>query len=295
MSTQSTSDSVHGIFISHRSIDKEIANIFVDYLTNCGVNSDFIFCSSLPGNDVRFSISGEIKEHLKNSVLNILIVSNDYYESAYCQNESGIIWFLDTTKLIICMPEITEKNMEGFLNADNKIRRLDVKDDILFIFDVIKPIFSGITTSFAKVNANADKLILAYKEKLKCRIPLIPDSTPRGTNDLEKSILSDEFLIEELAALKYLHSNRSDVFNPEDKCFKAWLNNNSIIIDSQINICEYLYNSGIASIFEWYGDDIVSVKLENKSYRNLIKLSEDTLKYIDKELNKIIEIGELPF
>ena len=89
---------VQKIFISHRSTDKKIADIFENFLTTCGVSYSNIFCSSLPGNDVETKISSEVKENLKASVLNIALLSDDYYQSAYCQNESGIIWFLDTEK-----------------------------------------------------------------------------------------------------------------------------------------------------------------------------------------------------
>lgn len=41
------------IFISHRSIDKNFADILVDFLCGTGIPKDRIFCSSLPGNDVK--------------------------------------------------------------------------------------------------------------------------------------------------------------------------------------------------------------------------------------------------
>lgn len=67
------------IFISHRSTDKEIADMLVDFFSCTGISREAVFCSSLPGNDVNEKISGEVKTALKNSVVNIAILSRDYY------------------------------------------------------------------------------------------------------------------------------------------------------------------------------------------------------------------------
>lgn len=126
------------IFISHRSIDKNFAEIIEDFLTSCGVPANKIFCSSLPGNDIEEEISREIKLNLQQSVINIVLLSKDYYESAYCQNEAGIIWFLDAHKIVIALPEINENCMLGFLNSEYKIRRLDNADDVFSITEQTK-------------------------------------------------------------------------------------------------------------------------------------------------------------
>ena len=77
--------------------------------------------SSLPGNDIDQCISKEVKEALKSSAVNIAILSGDYYESAYCLNETGILWFLDNIPVIpITLPGIDSTNMRGFLgNAES--------------------------------------------------------------------------------------------------------------------------------------------------------------------------------
>ena len=120
------------IFISHRSIDAEIADMLKDYLVATGIPNNYIFCSSLPGNDVNSVISREIKEKIANSSVNIAILSSSYYESAYCTNEEGIIWLQDPEipAVVIGLPEINHTNMHGFLNGDYKLRRLDDLGDM---------------------------------------------------------------------------------------------------------------------------------------------------------------------
>ena len=129
------------IFISHRSMDKAIADMLVDFFSATGFSRSAIFCSSLPGNDINERISAEVKNALQNSVLNIAILSQDYYQSAYCLNEAGILWFLDEVPVIpIALPEITSNNMYGFLNNEYKLRRLDCDTDISYIYDSVSEV-----------------------------------------------------------------------------------------------------------------------------------------------------------
>lgn len=120
------------IFISHRSTDAEVADMLRDYLVATGIPNEYIFCSSLPGNDVAQSISREVKEKIANSTVNIAILSEEYYKSAYCLNEAGIIWLQEpkVPAIVIGLPEMTHTNMYGFLSSDYKLRRLDSATDI---------------------------------------------------------------------------------------------------------------------------------------------------------------------
>lgn len=124
------------IFISHRSTDAAVADMIKDFLVNTGIPNDKIFCSSLPGNDVGEKIAPEVKAHLQKAAINVLLLSHDYYESAYCLNEAGIAWYLDEALVIpIGLPEINHTNMFGFLNSDYKLRRLNDDGDIAYLFD----------------------------------------------------------------------------------------------------------------------------------------------------------------
>ena len=121
------------IFISHRSTDKDVADMLVDFFSGTGIPRESVFCSSLPGNDVKEKISDEVKKALKTSAVNIAILSQDYYQSAYCLNEAGVLWYEDTPVIPIALPEINYENMYGFLNNEYKLRRLDCDTDISYI------------------------------------------------------------------------------------------------------------------------------------------------------------------
>ncbi len=158
------------IFISHRSSDASVADMIKDFLVNAGIPSEKIFCSSLPGNDVNQLISPEVKTHLQKAAINILILSADYYNSAYCLNEAGVIWYLDDVLAVpIGMPEIDHTNMLGFLNSDYKLRRLDNEGDIAYLYDESSERVGGKNSSFSVITRETQKLKERYQNYLGIR------------------------------------------------------------------------------------------------------------------------------
>lgn len=155
------------IFISHRTVDAAVADMIKDFLVSTGIPNEKIFCSSLPGNDVAERIPSEVKTNLHQSALNILILSCDYYDSAYCLNEAGIAWYLDeVTAIPIGMPEINHENMHGFLNAEYKLRRLSEDGDIAYLYDQAKKTIGGKEVSHSVVTQETKKLRDKYKNYL---------------------------------------------------------------------------------------------------------------------------------
>lgn len=162
------------IFISHRTVDCDVADMIKDYLVNTGIPNEKIFCSSLPGNDVNEKIAPEVKMSLKESIINILILSKAYYESAYCLNEAGVVWYLDEAVTIpIGLPEISHNNMIGFLNSDYKLRRLDNDDDIAYLYD----------TAQEKLHCVAEKHSVITRESGKLKERYIKYIAGRDVND----------------------------------------------------------------------------------------------------------------
>lgn len=157
------------IFISHRSSDGAIADALFDFFVATGISRDKIFCSSLPGNDVKEKISVEVRETMKNSCLNIAILSNEYYKSAFCLNEAGILWFQDIPVIPIALPEIQPTDMIGFLNDDYKIRRLDNADDLAYIYDTACAASTSNQSKASVVTAETRKLMLKYQQLLSTR------------------------------------------------------------------------------------------------------------------------------
>ncbi len=158
------------IFISHRSTDQVVADMLLDFFSSTEIPRSAVFCSSLPGNDINEKISAEVKSKLKDSNLNIVILSHDYYQSAYCLNEAGVLWYRDDVRVIpIALPEIDENKMYGFLNSEYKLRRLDSNTDISYIYDVVRETTKVESAKAAIVSNETQKLINRYSDFLKGR------------------------------------------------------------------------------------------------------------------------------
>ncbi len=187
------------IFISHRTEDAQIADMLRDYLVATGIPNEYVFCSSLPGNDVKSMISREVKDKITNSTVNVAILSHGYYESAYCINEAGIIWLQDPQipAIVVGLPEISHANMYGFLNGDYKLRRLDNPTDISAIYDTVRTAVGVSQASFSVAMAASQKLSAHYTEYLKSRVlpAAIPTKTTTSSTLIEEITTDDERVV----------------------------------------------------------------------------------------------------
>ena len=123
----------------------------------------------MPGNDVNEKISGEVKKALKESAVNIAILSYDYYQSAYCLNEAGVLWYEDVPVIPIALPEINSSNMYGFLNNEYKLRRLDSDTDVSYIYDTVSEAVSAHQPKVSIITRENNKLRSRYSEHIKSR------------------------------------------------------------------------------------------------------------------------------
>lgn len=180
------------IFISHRTTDTKIADALHDFFVATGIPSERVFCSSLPGNDVKESIPKEVKDALQNSCLNIAILSRDYYDSAYCLNEAGVFWFQNTLVIPIALPEVEPGNMFGFLDSSYKIRRLDNIDDISYIYDAATRETQAKQSSMVITSRETQKLIARYNELIKQRKESETESPAKVTEASIDELTTDD-------------------------------------------------------------------------------------------------------
>lgn len=234
----------HIIFISHRSIDAEVTEMVKDYLVETGIPNEYVFCSSLPGNDVKHQISVEVREKMKNSTINIAILSRDYYESAYCLNEAGVIWMQDSVPAItIGLPEVTPEKMYGFLNGDNKLRRLDNSDDIAAIYDIIQKGVGAKQASMAIANAASKKLISRYQTYLSKRNAPCQKETEDTPFSIENITTDDEKIL-----LYYIISKKTRKISK--KSFLDWIVQNELFEINIDNAFDLLSSVGRGKIID---------------------------------------------
>lgn len=277
----------HMIFISHRSIDKEIADMLVDFFCGTGVARNTIFCSSLPGNDINEKISDEVKTALKGSAINIAILSHAYYQSAYCLNEAGVLWYEDVPVIPIALPEIDSTNMYGFLNNEYKLRRLDSDTDISYIYDAVCEALSIEQTKVSIVTHESKKLMTKYSAYINTRIQPVPPHVSSQVFSVSDITTDDERII-----LYYVL--QMEVRKVTKEKVTQWLNENEIYhvnIDNAFDLLSSIsggsVNDGTLELgiesFRKYSANAASVLQElQECVDRHTKLSVDTFKEIWK-------------
>ncbi len=256
------------IFISHSSIDKKVAEILMEFLCATGISRDQFFCSSISGNGVMCNISTEIKNALDNSSVNIVILSKNYYQSAYCLNEAGIIWYKNSSVPIvtIALPEITPENMRGFINNEYILRRLDSVDDISWVYDLIYTTLSLQRTNSPTLAAEASKLKEKYEKFLKSIKSLELKTTSLPTVDILELTTDDERIL-----LYYILQKNIRRIPKNDVL--AWLQENEI------------YNVNVDNAF-----DLLSSFDDGTVKDDMLELGINTFRKYSKNKDDIIPI-----
>lgn len=283
------------VFISHRTEDSEYADHLTSFLTMCGISADVIFCSSLPGNDVSKFIPDEIGSALRSSKYNIIILSSSYYESAYCQNEAGIIWFCDTPFIVFALPEIDHYTMQGFINSDYIIRRFDKKNDMLFFKDELAREFSStFVKSSEKIETNIDKLMKSYNQSLSERRVPAGNLSNLKINGLEDKLVIGEFSDAEMLIFLFFYESQKLTIEADQLLLRDWLNSvnvGDIDIDTGLST---LTEDGYMDIEEDILDQPSSYKLNIEKYRELRSLSPKAVEILHVNLeNNLSHIENL--
>lgn len=267
------------IFISHRSTDKVIADMLLDFFSSTEIPKGTVFCSSLPGNDINEKISAEVRARLKDSVLNIAILSRDYYQSAYCLNEAGILWYRDDVPVIpIALPEIDESKMYGFLNSEYKLRKLDCYTDISYIYDVVREAVSARPPKVSVITYETQKLIDRYRKNFETRGEPIPKIISVTASDLTTD---DERIV-----LYYILKN--SVRKVSKDTIIEWLHKNEVFDVNIENAFDLLSSFGSSStvnnnileldikLFRMYSSNVELLLPELKScLENHVRLASD--------------------
>lgn len=269
------------IFISHRSTDKDVADMLVGFFTSSGISRESIFCSSLPGNDVNEKISQEIKLALQNSAVNIAILSYDYYQSAYCLNEAGILWYNDTPVIAIALPEINSNNMIGFLNNEYKLRRLDSDTDISYIYDTVHDAISMKQTKMSIITAENKKLRSRYDNFIKNR------ERPKQTSEeLLTNTISDLTTDDERIVLYYILKKQVRKVSKSD--ILGWLHSDEVYdvnIDNAFDLLSSFDDSSLNG---------ETLELGFKIFRNYSSKSDTIISIlqetVDNHIKKAIDV-----
>lgn len=122
------------IFISHSSKDEKYVSALVDLLCDIGLNTEHIFCSSVPGYGIPldYDIYDFLKQQFQEQDLHVFFVlSDNYYNSPACLNEMGATWILQKNYTSILLPGFEFRNIDGAVNPRQMSMKLDEPQDSL--------------------------------------------------------------------------------------------------------------------------------------------------------------------
>lgn len=128
---ESKNQRTNKVFISHSQRDIVIVEKFVDLLNRIGLNRNTLFCSSVPGFNIKQG-SGDIFNYLKsefnnNNLFVVFMLSKNYYESVACLNEMGAAWVLKNQYQTILLPRFEYNDIQGAINPRSISFKLEDK------------------------------------------------------------------------------------------------------------------------------------------------------------------------
>lgn len=255
------------ILISHQHNNADAANAINEFLNKCGIPKEYIFCSSLPGQDVKTKIDNEIFDAFSSSKLVIVLFSNNYLRSYYCINEAGICWYLDKLSkehhtFIIATDDLNVDDMVGFLDKNYILHNFS--DPLTFnsLYKLVKQMFD--------INVNSDilnKLCISC-----CNTPIYKDlKTIKATKSFNFNDLTDN----ELFYLYYSVNIENPVFCTSD--LFEWLIENEY---TDFNL-EGGYN--LLKNFGWFSSEVT---LSSDSY--VVTISPEVFRELCNDTNKQI-------
>ncbi|WP_434300250.1 toll/interleukin-1 receptor domain-containing protein [Corallococcus exiguus] len=135
------------IFISHAVADKVLVDLFVELLIGgIGISHTDIFYTSQRDQGIPSGkdFKSHIKDQLKETKLTFSLVSENYYNSAFCMCELGAVWIDSKDFIPLLIPPIDFKQLRATLEGvqarkifstedldiirDETIRQLDLKN-----------------------------------------------------------------------------------------------------------------------------------------------------------------------
>ena len=109
------------VFLSHSSADVALATEVRNLLIiGCGVSTNDILVSSLPGNGIPAgtpSFVNYLKKRLENAEIVVLLLSENFFASQYCLCELGATWALGKIYFPLVVPPLSKSELGATLEV----------------------------------------------------------------------------------------------------------------------------------------------------------------------------------
>lgn len=279
------------IFLSHSSKDAKIAEAFKTYLFNIGVDidNDLYFTSN---NDTGIALGNDVLTDIHNELTNakivILLLSKNYYSSAYCMNEMGATWILNKAFIPFILPEIENQTMVGVI-GNNKQYGVINKSVLNTFYDKhIKDIFTKRNRPTNEIENARDIFIsIATQPTTKHEI--------NANNSIMTSVLKPK---PDAKVVQYIDKKKiEDTTNPIDELIvKGFTNIEKLFIKYIIDtervkfMCGWQENNEIEKIKVW--EELTGLLKDTSSDYYKGPLSNKYSNVLQKfEIRKLIEVS----
>ncbi|MBS5801142.1 MAG: toll/interleukin-1 receptor domain-containing protein [Clostridiales bacterium] len=155
------------IFLSHSSKDSEVANAFKEYLFSVGVDidRDLYFTSDRDtGIPLGYQVLQDIHINLRQAEIVILMLSENYYKSAYCMNEMGATWILEKQVIPFILPVLKDKTKVGVIGDNAQYGVIDKQVLNTFYDTFLKGLYISRERPTNAVEAARDKFLQIVNE-----------------------------------------------------------------------------------------------------------------------------------
>ena len=161
------------VFISHSSINRNIAEQLCAFMTALGVSNNRIFCSSIVGQGVDNGekLNRRIANSIKKSKVLIYLISAEFLDSPYCVEELGVGWYLSENNILksyyLVLPDVFNiSDIQGFVNSKiDKFSYLNCHEDLnLFAKNLCKEL--GLQVPDVPSLANAKNVFYSTVEPM---------------------------------------------------------------------------------------------------------------------------------
>jgi hypothetical protein len=157
------------LFISHAVKDKELVDALIELFEGgIGFKKETIFCSSAEGQGIPNGqdFGPYMRTQLQNASIVIAVVTENYYDSAFCLCETGGAWYGEKPFIPLLSPPVNYGDLRGALYG-KQATLLDSPKGLNEVYDQLRAHLDGKDHGAARWNARRDKFLNRLPELLK--------------------------------------------------------------------------------------------------------------------------------
>lgn len=291
------------IFISHAVVNKKLADKLVDLLeTGIGISDSEIFCSSLEGLGIPSGTNfvDFIKKQISNPKVVIMLITQEYFDSAFCLCELGASWVLSHKIIPLIVQPLDYSDVKAVLSGI-QVLKIDQKSDLNEMQSELTSALSIEGKTFARWEVKRDKFLKelagyfkSYKPKINItedafkKIELQYKEAVKEIETIEEELDQKNILIEQLKKVKDSESVKKVIYDSlesKDQFFELVKIAKRALKPLPSIVCEALYYHFRNERLPWpgFGGDSERDEIKNAIEQDFLEGYEDGADVIEDD------------